>query len=482
MARRRPGCFRPGRVAFYYCLSFVVLVLVVNIVILHHGFTEMEAGGAMSPEEASDINALDENGQLRLKIVNEVGQYNILERRHRKLMVNAVENYDDGITEGSHFTSPLLNCHDIANLSDLVYLASGWTKAVYRGNFKGRAVAIKIVDTSGQDVTTCTKNGMLFETCLEKASQKILKEISILQALPHDNVIKVLGFCVPDQEVGITRHSKVAMVTELGESVDLIKLLQMSWEDRLRISLDITNLIKFLGDTPYGSMAMNDFRRQQFVVVNGQLKLSDVDDAGFGDPSCSHDEECSLQCSSSNFTYRMPCILGICRGFNKKRNTYNAGRHFTTFLLPHGAPSSLRPLVDKIVSGYSSLDRSQETLADELEEVVLLYKTGWYLGSDTERNKKTEYAVYENRDLPGMFDYRCRFSISGSGCTVSVFDRKEAEELCDKDPECSGFVLSSQRTWTGRIVIHLKNGFKEPTRSTHTHLYIKPSLVTNSSH
>ena len=43
---------------------------------------------------------------------------------------------------------------------------------------------------------------------------------------------QVLGFCLPrnaDDDLW------VAMVTELGESVDLIKLLQMSWEDRLRV-------------------------------------------------------------------------------------------------------------------------------------------------------------------------------------------------------------------------------------------------------
>lgn len=59
----------------------------------------------------------------------------------------------------------------------------------------------------------------------------------------------------------------------------------------------------------------------------------------------------------------------------------------------------------------------------------------------------------EESDLPGQFDYRCRYSIATSGCTVSVFDQKEAEDLCDYDPECQAFVISSETSWTGMQLI-----------------------------
>ena len=51
-------------------------------------------------------------------------------------------------------------------------------------------------------------------------------------------------------------------------------------------------------------MSMNDFRRQQFVLVDGVLKLSDVDDAGFEDPICITDEDCQIVFTSTNMTYR----------------------------------------------------------------------------------------------------------------------------------------------------------------------------------
>ena len=60
------------------------------------------------------------------------------------------------------------------------------------------------------------------------------------------------------------------------------------------------------------------------------------------------------------------------------------------------------------------------------------------------------YKEISDADLPGMFDYRCRFSLSSAGCSVSVYDQREAEDICDMDEECKGFVMSSSKTWTGQ--------------------------------
>lgn len=43
-------------------------------------------------------------------------------------------------------------------------------------------------------------------------------------------VLQVLGACVPDSP------GPVAVVTELGDPLDTVRLLQLSWEDRLRVS------------------------------------------------------------------------------------------------------------------------------------------------------------------------------------------------------------------------------------------------------
>lgn len=64
----------------------------------------------------------------------------------------------------------------------------------------------------------------------------------------------------------------------------------------------------------------------------------------------------------------------------------------------------------------------------------------------------SEYKVLDSSDLPGQFDYRCRMSMSGAGCTLSVFDQREAEDLCEQDPECKALVMTDQLTWAGQCV------------------------------
>ncbi|XP_041353612.1 extracellular tyrosine-protein kinase PKDCC-like [Gigantopelta aegis] len=481
---------------WYIAGSCTLFFLVGNLVMFqsYHGFVENSDKRKQKPNDIEDTYNSDHSVFVR-ELSNELlgasignsenSQYFVFEGRMRKLMGNTRDSTHPGI----RLTVPhlalgpdglpsvadnLLDCDHIDNITDQKYIASGWTKAVFKGMYKGRPVAIKTVDAGGQDIKSCMEKMVSFEECYQRASHKIIKEILVLQALPHENVIKVIGFCVPKQRYNGDSNTAVVMVTELGETIDLIKLLQMSWEDRLRISYDVTRLLRFLSSSPLGSISMNDFRRQQFVLVSGQLKLSDVDDVGFGEPSCADDTNCIVHFSSANFTKRMACIEGKCMGYNEQRNLFNAGRHFTTFLLPHGAPVLLRPHIDQLVEAYEQLTMDSVQLVSRLGKVVDMYTRGWYLNRSSPHEQKLEFTVHKESDLPGQFDYRCRFSMSGGGCTLSVFDSLEAESICNLDPDCKGFVMTNQKTWTGRKIVHLKNGMAKPSRNKETDLFVKP--------
>lgn len=76
---------------------------------------------------------------------------------------------------------------------------------------------------------------------------------------------------------------------------------------------------------------------------------------------------------------RIPCEKGRCSSYNEKKNLFNGGRHFTTFLLPHGAPESLRPLVDRVVAGYSNLTLNSHQILRLMKKIKNLYMTGKYL-------------------------------------------------------------------------------------------------------
>lgn len=70
------------------------------------------------------------------------------------------------------------------------------------------------------------------------------------------------------------------------------------------------------------------------------------------------------------------------------KNLFNGGRHFTTFLLLHGAPESLRPLVDRVVDGYSNLTLNSRQILRLMKKIKSLYISGKYLNRPIQQFSK----------------------------------------------------------------------------------------------
>lgn len=85
----------------------------------------------------------------------------------------------------------MYSCMDMNRMRNLQFVGSGWTKVVYEGHLDGKSVAVKTVDVNGHDVGQCMKEGFNSTFCYGRAAGKIIKEIVLLQALAHDNIIKV---------------------------------------------------------------------------------------------------------------------------------------------------------------------------------------------------------------------------------------------------------------------------------------------------
>uniref|UniRef100_A0A8W8HRM5 Protein kinase domain-containing protein n=1 Tax=Magallana gigas TaxID=29159 RepID=A0A8W8HRM5_MAGGI len=211
------------------CLLASLVVLGLNVT-LHWRFDKLEWG-------AEGVGNSDWRG-LSEQVFRSHGFHGTFENRLRKLMEKSTDVGLDVIKIQNEapmsvsYTENLIECEDFVKITNRTYLESGWTKAVYKGYYRGDPVAIKTVDVRGHHLRSCVTKGRNHGDCYQQAAQKIVKEIVVLQAIAHNNVVKVLGFCVPGTNRDI---QEVAMVTELGEGVDLIKLLQMSWEDRFRV-------------------------------------------------------------------------------------------------------------------------------------------------------------------------------------------------------------------------------------------------------
>lgn len=89
--------------------------------------------------------------------------------------------------------------------------------------------------------------------------------------------------------------------------------------------LELVRLLHYLSQSPLGSVALLDFQPRQFVMVDGELKLTDLDDATASEPLCRTDADCLLQYPLRNFTARCS-ERGVCEGMNEMRNLYNAHR------------------------------------------------------------------------------------------------------------------------------------------------------------
>ncbi|KAJ3610901.1 hypothetical protein NHX12_022991 [Muraenolepis orangiensis] len=351
-----------------------------------------------------------------------------------------------------------LGCGSVVDVTDVQYLGSGYTKAVYRAALNhSLSVALKSVDLQGHDMENCARRYGDTGACYRLSSLKIIKEMLLMESLEHPNVLKLYGYCYQDNG-GIPET--VTAITELGSPIEMIHLLQTPWDHRLRICVSLVRLLYFLSRSPLGSVSLLDFRPRQFVLVDGELKVTDLDDASAHQAPCTPltaHRVCTLDFPSRNFT--LPCSRGRCEGINEKRNLYNAYRFFFTYLLPHSAPRALRPLLDRIVNATGELSWGVEETLSKMEEVLHLYQTGRYL--QNLNHSTTEQEV------------RCWPSYQHDACLLAVFDLREALSLCESHAHCRAFVFTNQTTWTGHHLVYFKSGWSGLSRATGQLTYIR---------
>ncbi|XP_038607001.1 extracellular tyrosine-protein kinase PKDCC [Tachyglossus aculeatus] len=365
--------------------------------------------------------------------------------------------------------APRLGCAALRNVSGARFLGSGYTKAVYRARLSGgAAVALKTVDSGGHDVGSCVRQFGVRRDCYRLAAHKLVKEMVLLERLAHPNVLQLYGYCYQDSE---DAPSALTAITELGAPVEMIQLLQASWEDRFRICLSLVRLLHHLAHSPLGSVTLLDFRPRQFVLVAGELKVTDLDDASVGEALCSSHQGCRMEFPARNFS--LSCVRGRCLGMNEKRNLYNAYRFFFTYLLPHSAPPSLRPLLDEIVNATGELLWGVDETWRQLEHVLQLYQSGAYL-QNTTTAPSAEYRRLPETAIPAD-DYRCWPSNRHGGCVLSVFSIREAVSVCESHTQCRAFVVTNRTTWTGRQLVFFKAGWSQVIPDPNGVTYVRAS-------
>jgi len=205
---------------------------------------------------------------------------------------------------------------------------------------------------------------------------------------------------------------------------------------------------------------MTDFRRDQFVLVNGVLKLSDVDDIAIGETRCQNTNNCRILNTEGATVTAVNCKSGFCVGYNERVNNFKAAQQFMNLLLPYGAPNSMESDAQEIVDLMMSGTSESSIIYSKFNELEKSYSNGNYLSP---RHKKylKEYDVLRGYSL-SEGDFQCSNTMRDGSCIQSVISEAEAAWICHHLPHCVAFINTKDKTWTGRqIAIFKKKAYSK---------------------
>ncbi|KAM6461432.1 extracellular tyrosine-protein kinase PKDCC-like [Liasis olivaceus] len=375
----------------------------------------------------------------------------------------------------------LLGCAELNGLSDVSVVGAGITKLVLRAALSpgGEEIALKSVHWTGSDMNRCVQRYGHAEGCFQLAAYKLLKETILLQSLDHQGIIKLHGQCYNNS---LYPEMKVVSMLELGAPLEMIQLLQIPWEERFKICLNLVELLYYLANSPLGSIALLDFQPRQFVMVNGILKVTDLDDVSTEEVSCKKDQDCILKFPTK--TFFLKCAShGNCKGINEKRNLFNAYRYFFTYLLPHTAPIVLQPILKDILNATGDLRYGANETLRAFQKVLHLYKSGLYLQKRPShlKDKFWLYVVVKGFRSVDTEDYKCWPSYSPLRCMLSVHNVEEAASICSYHPQCQYFIITPQRTWTGRHLAIFQSNLTYLIPGSTMEVYVKRSASSRGS-
>uniref|UniRef100_A0A8D2M6W6 FAM69 protein-kinase domain-containing protein n=1 Tax=Zonotrichia albicollis TaxID=44394 RepID=A0A8D2M6W6_ZONAL len=272
---------------------------------------------------------------------------------------------------------------------------------------------------------------------------------------------------------------RVTAMLELGSPLEMIQLLQTPWEERFKICLSLVKLLFYLAHSPLGSIALLDFQPRQFVMVDGNLKVTDMDDASTEELSCKEDKDCTLDFPTKSFPLKCS-VAGKCEGINEKKNLFNAYRYFFTYLLPHSAPPALRPLLSDILNATGDLRYGINETLRAFEKVLHLYKSGqslectWSVSPDSLFLSPDYVSLKGFRTVEGE-GHKCWPSYSHLGCLLSIHSAEEAAAICNSQLHCHSFIVTQHRTWTGRPLASFQSSWTDLVPDTNAVVYIKRS-------
>lgn len=300
-----------------------------------------------------------------------------------------------GITEkdvyGIRLPKYLITCENIHEVQMIKKIGHGVSKQTFKAEFQGRHVAVKMVTRHQIEVKSCLEKLNTSDPhflpqrtkCFVFSSMKLMKEILLLQQLNHPGFVQLIGFCIRSEESDTTDLSErgIVSVFELGNRITVYGLQTLPWQERLHHALTLAEFLHYLEHSPLGSLRVRDFKAEHFLMVDGSLKMIDLDDVDNLEPSCSVyvSIETQMQMARSGKSngcgFSLPCQKGLCIGFNAKQNMVHMNRLFFKHLLfPVSFPREILNDVGFLLADIDSVKLSASQLIQRLEHILSVSK------------------------------------------------------------------------------------------------------------
>ncbi|XP_022101112.1 extracellular tyrosine-protein kinase PKDCC-like [Acanthaster planci] len=279
------------------------------------------------------------------------------------------------LPNGGPSEEKFLDCQAIDRIQITQQVAQGHSKVVQEGKLGDKHYAVKSTSYDVKIVKDCVQGGTYKkkEDCFILGTYQVLKEAMMLKQLQHPNIVRLLGLCVRSENSSPIIHERgVTVIEELGSPVFLRDLTDMDFRAKIEVCLDLARLLQYLADSPMGSVAITDWRDEQFVFVGGQLKIADVDGLNSKEPACNKDMKCLI----NNMPYGIRCAKNMeCPGTNARTNLLQARTHFLDPMLGNGIPVECLAKTTALLTDVQNNKLDAEDLVDRLEDLLKFVDT-----------------------------------------------------------------------------------------------------------
>lgn len=267
--------------------------------------------------------------------------------------------------------SEKFNCSNIPRIEMEVFISHGIAKETYKGVYEGQVVAVSLntVQPSQigcENIVKLPEDQYLYTTCYGASVKDMLRQVFFMHRLKHPNLMPLLGFCQnatirkPDETV----YTGVVAVHEYGQGGTMKYLQKVSAKERLRHALEVASLMAYLEHSPFGSLIYPDFKPWHFLMVNGTIKLIDMDSARFVEPKCGGGRGCEFNLTCDATTHR-------CVGRNARFNLIKMhGAFYNTFWNANLYPLHIRPQIQDISTNMKSFKIDASRVVEQLREIA----------------------------------------------------------------------------------------------------------------